>query len=253
MKVAVVTGGRDRLPTLAELVRLIEILIERGATHVREGECKGTDKTVAAWLKARTSLVVEPWRAEDYGEWPYCGHRRNEAMLDGDGQDLFGVFEHPPADFLVAFEGGPGTRHCIDAAKARAIPTVHIEPVAEPRIWNAHHGPAPGPTVKVGRPAPLGNPWPLDLRDGEPRPRSRATRRGCGAGSHPTAATSIGACGRASRRSRLSTTSCARVGRCTATPRSSLRRGDGCRRSARDSREWSRARGVARLDQCPTT
>jgi hypothetical protein len=169
MKIAVVTGGRDRLPTLAELVKLIEILTERGATHVREGECKGTDKTVAAWLKARTSLVVEPWRAEDYGEWPYCGHRRNEAMLDGDGQDLFGVFEHPPADFLVAFEGGPGTRHCIDAAKARAIPTVHIESVAEPRIWNAHHGPAPGPTVKVGRPAPLGNPWPLELRDGETR------------------------------------------------------------------------------------
>jgi len=167
--IAVVTGGRDRLPTIAELVMLIEILTERGATRVREGEADGTDKAVAAWLKARTALVVEPWRAEDYGEWPYCGPRRNEAMLDGDGQDLFGVFEHPPADFLVAFEGGVGTKNCVDAAKARAIPVVHIEPVTEPRIWNAHHGPAPGPAVKVGRPAPLGNPWPLELRDGETR------------------------------------------------------------------------------------
>ncbi len=167
--IAVVTGGHKRWPTLAELVKLIELLTVRGATHVREGEAPGTDKTVAAWLKARTSLVVEPWPAEDYGDWPYCGPKRNEAMLDGDGQDLFGIFEHPPADFLVAFDGGVGTHDCIDAAKARGIPIEYVAPVAEPRIWNAHHGPPPGPAFKVGRPAPLGNPWPLELRDGETR------------------------------------------------------------------------------------
>jgi len=167
--IAVVTGGRERTPTLAELVKATSILVERGATHVREGEARGTDKAVAAWLKARTSLTVEPWRAEDYGEWPYCGPRRNEAMLDGDGQDLFGVFEHPPADFLVAFAGGVGTADCVNAARARGIKVEHIEPVAEPRIWNAHHGPAPGPSIKVGRPTPLGNPWPLELREGETR------------------------------------------------------------------------------------
>jgi hypothetical protein len=172
--IAVLTGGRERTPTLAELEKLTAILVTRGATHVREGEADGTDKAVAAWLKARTSLTVEPWRAEDYGEWPYCGPRRNEAMLDGDGQDLFGVFGNPPADFLVAFAGGVGTTHCVNAAKARGLQVEHIEPVAEPRIWNAHHGLSPVPSIKVGRPAPLGNPWPLELREGETRASAAA-------------------------------------------------------------------------------
>lgn len=166
---AVITGGRDRTPTLAELERLHSILVECGVTHVREGECEGTDKAVAAWLKARTQVTVEPWRAEAYGDWPACGPRRNRAMLDGDGQDLFGIFKHPPADFLVAFAGNEGTADCVGAARARSLPIIRIEPVEEPRIWNGHHGKPPGPWIKVGRPAPLGNPWPLELRDGESR------------------------------------------------------------------------------------
>jgi hypothetical protein len=169
MTIAVVTGGRERLPTLAELVKLLDYLTSRGTTIVRHGDCDGTDKAVAAWLKARTALVVEPWPAEDYGDWPNCGPRRNRAMLDGDGQDLFGIFEHPPASFVVAFDGDVGTLDCTSAATARALHVERVLPVLEPRIWNAHHGRPPGPAFKVGRPAPLGNPDPLELREGETR------------------------------------------------------------------------------------
>ena len=108
--IAVVTGGRERTPTLAELVKATAILLERGATHVREGEARGTDKAVSAWLKARTPLTVEPWRAEDYGEWPYCGPRRNEAMLDGDGRRVRASLEAITAEHYLVCTCWP--LHC---------------------------------------------------------------------------------------------------------------------------------------------
>jgi len=174
LTIAVITGGRERTPTLAELKRLLEVLTARGVTVVREGEARGTDKAVAAWLRARMPEVeVEPWRVtradwDKYGG--SAGHRRNRAMLDG-GYDagLFGERERPPADVLFAFSGGRGTANCRTEAAKRGIPIEHIEPVDEPRIWNRHHGEAPKPWLYVGRGSPLGNPFEFELREGETR------------------------------------------------------------------------------------
>jgi hypothetical protein len=176
--IAVITGGRDRIPTLAELVTGLDHLRDRGATIVRHGAARGTDKAVAAWLAARTDLVIEPWPAEDYGEWPWCGAKRNRAMLDGDGgPDLFGMFERPRADFLVAFEGNEGTTDCKHAARVeRGIPVDVVAPVLEPRIWNRHHGTPPGPGIYVGgnkqnpcKASPLANPWADQIPEGKDR------------------------------------------------------------------------------------
>jgi hypothetical protein len=175
--IAVVTGGRDRIPTLAELLDIIVRLTKRGATTLRNGKCRGTDKAVAAFLRARTDLLIEDWPAEDYGSWPSCGPRRNRAMLDGDGLDLFGEKARPPAHFLIALKGGVGTSDCCTAALGeRWLPIEWIPDVDEPRIWNSYHGdpphkrdePAP-PQLVIARPEPLGNPWPLELREGETR------------------------------------------------------------------------------------
>jgi hypothetical protein len=37
--------------------------------------------------------------------------------------------------------------------------------VAEPRLWNRHHGNPPGPALYVGRGSPLGNPFTLEPGD----------------------------------------------------------------------------------------
>jgi hypothetical protein len=182
--IAVITGGRDRIPTLAELVEVIARLTKRGATTVRNGKCRGTDIAVAEFIRARTGLLVEDWPAEDFGAWPSCGPKRNRGMLDGDwrGEQLELTlsghrFVKPPANFLVALKGGVGTRDCCSAALGeRWLPIEWIPDVEEPRIWNSHHGspphehgePAP-PLLVIARPEPLGNPWPLELRDGETR------------------------------------------------------------------------------------
>ena len=171
MTIAVVTGGRDRIPTLAELLDIIVRLTKRGATTLRNGKCRGTDKAVAAFLRARTDLLIEDWPAEDYGSWPSCGPRRNRAMLDGDGLDLFGEKARPPAHFLIALKGGVGTSDCCTAALGeRWLPIEWIPDVDEPRIWNGHWPEdPPGPSILVQRPEPLGNPDPLVLREGETR------------------------------------------------------------------------------------
>jgi len=180
--IAVLTGGRDRTPTRTELLDVVARLTKRGATTVRNGKCRGTDVAVAAFLRARTELLVEDWPAEDFGAWPSCGPKRNRGMLDGDwrGEQVeLALSGHrcakPPANFLIALKGGVGTADCCSAALGeRWLPIEWIPDVDEPRIWNSHHGDPPGPSILVQRPTPLGNPWPLELRDGETRAEAAA-------------------------------------------------------------------------------
>ncbi len=189
--VAVITGGRDRQPTIAELEDALARLRDPKARLaarsvgkvdiVRHGACRGTDKAVAAWLKARTGdeFEIEPWPAELFGSWPSCGPKRNRGMLDGawpGAGTLFGEAARPPAKFLIAFRGGDGTSNCCSAAMGeRWLPIEWITDVDEPRPWNRHHGPAPDPSVYVGRTSdprqssPLANPWPLELAHGQSR------------------------------------------------------------------------------------
>lgn len=165
--IIVITGGRDRDPRLAELEKLAEIIARRKATTIREGECRGTDKSVRAWVVARKLAEVEPWPADTaiYGPWPLAGPKRNRAMLDGEKSgDLFGSVSTPPADMLVAFAGDRGTADCTTAALERALPVEWIEPAEEPMIANRHHfrGEPPDPWIYVGRGSPLGNPFTLE-------------------------------------------------------------------------------------------
>lgn len=165
MTIAVITGGRDRTPTLAELEQLAEVLEHHAVRLLRHGDCRGTDRSVAAWLKARELVEVEPWPADWDRLGPAAGPKRNRAMLDGGGQgDLFGAPARPRADLLIAFAGGDGTADCRCAAQHRGIEVVDIEPALEPRPWNRHHGEPSGPSIYAGRGTPLGNPH-LDLDD----------------------------------------------------------------------------------------
>jgi hypothetical protein len=177
VRIAVITGGRDRTPSLAELedarARLERLSIE----VVRHGDCRGTDRAVAQYLEARTGHIIEAWPAwPDFGNGPIAGPRRNRAMLDGLApphrqgglfQDGASNTDGQNAIVLVAFCGGSGTRDCTTAALERDLHVEVIPEVHEPRPWNRHHGRSPQPSVYIGRGTPLGNPWPAAGHDAE--------------------------------------------------------------------------------------
>ena len=168
-----VIGGRDRHPSLAEIERVVAELrpgcILRHPTASAPGKM-GTERLVGRYVKARGLAEVEPWPTR-------------HAALDGLGS-------RPPTDLLLALDGGESTKSTIRAARKRGTPVIEIEPVAEPRIWNRHHGtppalhdPAfeagivssrrPSPIVYIGRGTPLGNPFelPHDETRAEAAPR----------------------------------------------------------------------------------
>jgi hypothetical protein len=175
-KIVVITGGRDRTPTLAELERLAEQLQDLGATKVRHGACPtkrndreeligSTDMHVAGWLKARRLVEVDPWPADWKRHGRPAGPIRNREMIDGrrPGQ----LVGEGKASTVISFEGGDGTKDCRLAGYERGIVVLHIYPVAEPRVWNRHHGKPPGPSEYCGWGSPVGNPW--RLQDGDDR------------------------------------------------------------------------------------
>ena len=175
-RIAVITGGRDRTPTLAELRRLEQMLADFEAEVVRHGACPpkknergevvgSTDTLVAGYLRAR-GWEVEAWPADwkTYGR--AAGPIRNRWMVSG---QLPGeLLPKPPANTVIGFAGGKGTLDCRVAGYEAGLTVHHIWPVAEPRPWNSHHGKPPGPSLYCGRGTPVGNPDPLELR-GRPR------------------------------------------------------------------------------------
>lgn len=166
MSIVAITGGRDRQPTLTELERCAKLLIARRATIMRHGDCRprkdkhgrmmgSTDWLVARYVAARGLAKVEAYPAEwdRYGR--SAGPLRNRAMLDGKRPGE--LVPDPPADVLIRFDGGAGTRDCCVAATERGRVTLYIHAVAEPRVWNRHWGDPPGPWVYSGRGTPVGN------------------------------------------------------------------------------------------------
>jgi hypothetical protein len=147
--IAVVIGGRDRHPTLAEFERVAAELGPEAVTVLRHSTAyapgkQGTERTVARYVTARGLADVEPWPS------------RTAAML--------GDLVRPPAELVIALDGGADTQAVIRKAEGRGIPVIRIGPVAEPKIWNRHHGTPPGPSIYVGRnqhdpgkASPLGN------------------------------------------------------------------------------------------------
>lgn len=177
--VAVLTGGRDHFPTLAELKFMVAEGRRRGVTRWRHGNAQGLDRTAGGYLNAR-GFVVESWPADWTTHKRAAGAIRNRAMLDGDPPDLLGKRERIPAGLLFAFRGGKGTADCRQAAKDRGIETVAVHPRREPRIWNMYHrwsttAEQPPGLVYVGRsrrwggPSPLANPYRVEFLPGEDR------------------------------------------------------------------------------------
>ena len=182
--IGAVTGGREHWPTLAELEVLAAEVRSRGVTTMRDGDCPtGVDRIARGYLHDRGVAEVERWPAA----WRELGRRagmvRNVAMLEGDRERLTGgrsLLDTQRADVLFAFRGGAGTAGCVEAAEARGIDVVRIDPVVEPRIWNMHHRwskdeSRPPGLIYCGRsrehggPSPLANPWRVDVQPGETR------------------------------------------------------------------------------------
>lgn len=182
-EIAVITGGRDRTPTLAEIERLVEMLRDFGTRVARLGECPSrknergeivgsTDTAVAAYLRARRIVEVEDWPADWRAYGRAAGFMRNRWMVSGrkPGQ----LLDQPPARRVIAFEGGAGTADCRLAGYEAGIVVHYVQPVSEPRPWNRHHGKAPGVEIYCGKGTPVGNPFKDDVGRGEDRAASAA-------------------------------------------------------------------------------
>ena len=166
--VVVITGGRDRTPSLAELERLEITLLDLGATTVRHGACPpsrndrdesvgSTDMLVAGYLGARKLVEVEAWPADWSAHGRAAGPRRNRAMISGvrPGE----LVPRPRAGAVISFDGGRGTQDCRVAALEAGMTALRIYPVEEPQPWNRHMGKPPGPSVYCGHGTPVGNPF----------------------------------------------------------------------------------------------
>jgi hypothetical protein len=111
MKIAV-TGGRDHLPTRAEIQVFLRLWRELGGTELHHGDARGVDRYMAAVVKNElpgVKIIAHPANWDLYGK--LAGHIRNGEML-------------AQADMLFAFAGGRGTANCVETARHRGM-TVH--------------------------------------------------------------------------------------------------------------------------------
>lgn len=108
-----VCGGRDfnntklLTKTLNQLKRqlLIEVIIE--------GDGRGADRMAGFWArKNKIDNIKFPAEWDKHGKG--AGFKRNLKMLD----------ENP--DYVIAFEGGKGTKHTVDNALKRGIAVIKV-------------------------------------------------------------------------------------------------------------------------------
>lgn len=112
-RVAIVCGGRDVTPTLAELVELHEILEANDITTVRTGGAKGVDDAVHEFIQGiwERQRMPADWKA--HGR--YAGPKRNQAMIDAGDVVL-----------VIAWPGGRGTENMRSLAQRARIPIHEI-------------------------------------------------------------------------------------------------------------------------------
>lgn len=98
------------------------------------GKCEsGADEYASHWAVMR-GVPQLPFPASDYGRWPWCGPRRNKAMV----RHLMQAAD--PNRHVVAFPQPDwetakvcGTRGCIrEARKAGFVPQIHVAPAVTP-------------------------------------------------------------------------------------------------------------------------
>lgn len=110
-----VTGGRDHVPTPAELSVFDVLWAALGALTLVHGDARGVDRLVAAYV-ARTHpsarVMVFPANWQTHGR--SAGHKRNTAMLRS------GV------EALIAFPGGRGTANCVQQAQRLGYIAIHF-------------------------------------------------------------------------------------------------------------------------------
>jgi YspA, cpYpsA-related SLOG family len=114
--IALVTGGRDYVPTRADAWALRSVLEEYRCTAVMHGGCRGVDEW-AGRVAERLGLSVLLRSAD----WPRhgkaAGPRRNAAM----------VAEVAAAGGLVvALPGGRGTTDCVRQAETAGLPVLRV-------------------------------------------------------------------------------------------------------------------------------
>lgn len=135
-RIAVVTGGRDHLPSTNELDEMMEVLISHDIQVVRTGGARGVDGAAHIYIGRHSKMIREIWCADwrRYGSpsrlslaASHMGRRRNVAMLTGDCSGAVFVAGFPvvtagrPASLVIALRGNEGTWHCVEAASERGI------------------------------------------------------------------------------------------------------------------------------------
>lgn len=111
----IITGDRNwRCEALAE--RVVQSLIDRHGDQltIRQGGCEGVDLAFFEQCE-NYRVAVESFPAKDYGDWPWCGPKRNSAMVDA-GADLCLAFHR----FI---QQSKGTKDCACKAIRAGIPT----------------------------------------------------------------------------------------------------------------------------------
>lgn len=116
-----ITGSRHREPPEEEMQAFWRIFVRLGGTSLHDGDCRGTDRKVRAWMKKHHPEIpchAWPVRPEIDGDWPAAGPRRNKRML-----------VQSSAKYLIPFPGGTGTASCTRIARelGRAIHSVADE------------------------------------------------------------------------------------------------------------------------------
>lgn len=107
----VVTGGR----AYGNKEQVLVTLDAHAPTEIAHGGARGADQLADQWAKARhvpCTVYAADWKVQGVS----AGVLRNLRMLD----------EFKP-DMVVAFPGGRGTAHCIEAAQHRDIMVQQVE------------------------------------------------------------------------------------------------------------------------------
>jgi hypothetical protein len=124
MKVVVITGSRA-WPTARECdvnAVIAHEAISHGARFIL-GDARGVDEIARRYCVAHRCFF-ERFIAREYGAWPWCGNKRNHAMVMR-AMELRRL-GYSAVAHAFPLPGGSGTLDCISKLEAAGIPvTVH--------------------------------------------------------------------------------------------------------------------------------
>jgi hypothetical protein len=98
----IIAGGRDYRMTRDDVDYLYKLNLKEEITEIVSGVCAGADLCGEVFAHCN-DISIKHFPATDYGKWPSCGPKRNEAMAKY-------------ADAVVLFPGGKGTENMYNNA-----------------------------------------------------------------------------------------------------------------------------------------